>query len=92
MLPSNTVDGKVFAIPMGLTLKDMVVNKTLLKKEGLKMPQTWAEFLTVLEALKAKGYTPIQCPNSAVASLCYNMGMNKDEALQFVVEKSAAVQ
>ena len=45
----------------------------------------WAEFLTVLEALKAKGYTPIQCPNSAVASLCYNMGMvmlNKDEALR----------
>ena len=84
MLKSNTVDGKVLALPMGLTLKGIVVNKTLLEKEGLDMPQTWSEFLTVLEALKEKGYTPIQGPDSAIVNLCYNMGMamlSEDPAL-----------
>lgn len=72
LLKSNTVDGKVLAMPMGLTLKGIVVNKTLLEKEGLAMPQTWSEFLTVLEGLKQKGYTPIQGSDSAAAELCYN--------------------
>lgn len=84
LLKSNTVDGKVLAMPMGLTLKGIVVNKTLLEKEGLAMPQTWSEFLTVLEALKQKGYTPIQGPDSAAAELCYNMSMamlSEDPAL-----------
>ena len=84
LLRSNTVDGKVLALPMGLTLKGIVVNKTLLEREGLSMPQTWSEFLTVLEALKQKGYTPIQGPDSAVVNLCYNMSMamlSEDQAL-----------
>ncbi len=75
LLASNTVDGKVLALPMGLTLKGIVVNKTLLENEGLTMPQTWAEFLEVLEALKEKGYTPIQGPDTAMGDLVYNMGM-----------------
>ena len=75
LLKSTTVDGKVLSVPMGLLLKGMVVNKTLLEKEGLTVPETWPEFLNALEVLKQKGYTPIQGPNSAVASLCYDMGM-----------------
>ena len=75
LLKSTTVDGKVLSVPMGLLLKGLVVNKTLLEKEGLSVPETWPEFLNALEVLKQKGYTPIQGPNSAVASLCYDMGM-----------------
>lgn len=75
LLKGSTVDGKVLNIPMGLRIKGLVVNQTLLEKEGLNVPETWPEFLSVLEVLKQKGYTPIQGPNSAVASLCYNMGM-----------------
>ena len=75
LLASNTVDGKVLALPMGLTLKGIAVNQTLLENEGLTMPQTWPEFLDTLEALKQKGYTPIQGPESAMGNLCYNMGM-----------------
>ena len=75
LLESNTTDGKVLAMPMGLTLKGIVVNRTLLENEGLTMPQTWAEFLEVLEALKEKGYTPIQGPDSVMSNLSYSMGM-----------------
>ncbi len=75
LLASNTVDGKVLALPMGLMLKGIVVNRALLENEGLTMPRTWAEFLGVLEALKEKGYTPIQGPDAAMGDLVYSMGM-----------------
>ena len=77
LLPGSTFDGKLANIPMGLMLNGLVVNKTLLEKEGLSVPTDYEEFLTVLEALKQKGYTPIQGPDSAVYSaLIYNMGMD----------------
>ncbi len=75
MLRSNTVDGKVLALPMGLTLKGIAVNKTLLENEGLSVPETYPEFLSVLEALKQKGYTPLQGPATAVDNLFYDMAM-----------------
>ena len=75
VLESNTVGGKLLALPMGLKMWGLAVNKTLLTKEGLSVPQTWQEFLDVLEALKQKGYTPIQGPNSWMGSLGRDMGM-----------------
>lgn len=77
LLRSSMVDGKLMRLPMGLSLKDLVVNKTLLEKEGLTVPQTWQEFLDVLEALKQKGYTPIQGPDNAIFNLCYDMVMTQ---------------
>lgn len=66
MLAKYTVDGKVMALPMSLKVYGLEVNQTLLEKEGLTVPQTWEEFLTVCEALKQKGYTPIQGPDTAL--------------------------
>lgn len=88
MLESNTVDGKVLSLPMGLTVKGVVVNKSLLAKEGLEVPQTWPDFLNALEMLKQKGYTPIQGPTTAVGNLGYEMVMamlGSDEALRQAV-------
>ena len=76
MLNATTVNGKVMSIPMGLTLKGIVVNKTLLANEGLEVPETWGDFLSVLAALKEKGYTPIQGPDDVIGTLIYNMGMD----------------
>lgn len=76
VVEGNKYNGKLYTIPMSLNLKGMVVNKTLLKKEGLNVPETYSEFLNVLETLKNKGYTPIQGPNIAVSTICYNMGMS----------------
>ena len=76
MLNAGTVDGKLLTIPMGLTLKGIVVNKTLLANEGLAVPETWEEFLRVLAVLKEKGYTPIQGPSGVIGTLIYNMGMD----------------
>ena len=75
LLDCNMVDGQLHAIPMGLSLRGIVVNKTLLEKEGLEVPQTWEALLDTMEALKQKGYTPLQGPDKAFSGLCYDMGM-----------------
>lgn len=73
-----TVDNKLVAVPMGLNLCGIVVNKTLLEKEGLAVPTNYQEFLNVCEALKQAGYTPIQGPNGAVyGQLAYNLAMTE---------------
>lgn len=66
MLSRGYHDGKLTSIPMGQNVYGLIVNVSLLEKEGLQVPDTYEEFLTVLAALKEKGYTPIQGPESKV--------------------------
>ena len=71
------VDGRQLRIPVAMNPCGIVVNKTLLKNEGLEMPANYAEFLTVLAALKDKGYTPIQGSEQHVyTELVVNMAMD----------------
>ena len=72
----STFDGMLARVPMSYAVRGLVVNKTLLKNEGLDVPTNYKEFLAVLEALKQKGYTPIQGPENVVYStLAYSMVM-----------------
>ena len=72
----STFDGKLARVPMSYAVRGLVVNKALLKNEGLDVPTNYEEFLAVLEALKQKGYTPIQGPENVVYStLAYSMVM-----------------
>ncbi len=72
----STFDGKLARVPMSYAVRGLVVNQTLLKNEGLDVPTNYEEFLAVLEALKQKGYTPIQGPENVVYStLAYSMVM-----------------
>lgn len=76
MLDACKVDGSLVRIPMGQILHGVVVNKTLLEKENLKVPTNYNEFLEVSEALKEKGYTPIQGSSAHLYSdLIVNMAM-----------------
>ena len=80
-----TFDGKLARVPMSYAVRGLVVNKTLLKNEGLSVPTNYEEFLSVLETLKQKGYTPIQGPENVIYStLSYSMVMatfGTDQAL-----------
>ena len=75
VLAGNLKEGRLYSLPMGLKLNGLVVNKTLLAKEGLSVPQTWQEFLSACETLKQKGFTPIQGPDSALSVMIYDMNM-----------------
>lgn len=68
MIKACTVNDSLVRIPLARTMCGMVVNKTLLKKEGLSIPQTYEEFINACEVLKQKGYTPIQASENKVCS------------------------
>ena len=72
-----TVDDKLLRVPVMMNLCGIVVNKTLLEKEGLAVPQNYRGFVDALDALRAKSYVPIQ--GSAIhvySELGINMLMN----------------
>ncbi len=74
MLQRGYHDKKLTSIPMGQNMYGLIVNESLLEKEGLSVPKDYDEFIKVLTALKQKGYTPIQGPNSKMyAELTQNM-------------------
>lgn len=74
MLAVSCINGKQLAIPMGQNIYGMVVNTSLLKQEGLSVPNNRAEFMNALSVLKEKGYTPIQGPTEKIyAELTANM-------------------
>lgn len=81
MLNMGYHNGKLLSVPMGQNLYGLVVNVSLLEKEGLSVPDTYEDFIHVLTVLKDKGYTPIQGPNSKVCAeltqgMAYDMIMN----------------
>lgn len=80
MLSDFTVDGELLSLPMAQKMYGMAVNKTLLEKEGLEMPKNYSEFLSVLDALKNKGYVPIQG-----ASSCIYSGLVNSEAMDILL-------
>ncbi|EOS52291.1 ABC transporter substrate-binding protein [Adlercreutzia caecimuris] len=53
---SNTVDGKLVAIPQEVVAYGLFVNKDIFKECGLALPSTPDEFLAACRVLKEKGY------------------------------------
>jgi len=56
----NTVNGKTFGIALWYRYYGMVMNTTLMAKEGLTTPKNWSEMENCLKQLKESGYVPIQ--------------------------------
>lgn len=91
MLERAYHEDKLLSVPMGQNLYGLVVNETLLEKEGLSVPDTYDEFIDVLEALKSKGYVPIQGPSSKVYAeltqgMAYDMILNDETLYNDLVE------
>jgi raffinose/stachyose/melibiose transport system substrate-binding protein len=57
--PWQMPDGKVFAVPFAAVSHAVYYNKTIFQKEGLAIPQTWEDFLSLCGTLAARGYTPL---------------------------------
>jgi raffinose/stachyose/melibiose transport system substrate-binding protein len=62
MMPASPADGKIYAIPVNGYWEGLFVNKEVLSKAGVKMPDentTWDEFMELCNTIKEKGYVPI---------------------------------
>ena len=57
--PWQMPDGRIFAVPFIAVSHAVYYNKTIFKKEGLSVPQTWEDFLALCETLAGRGYTPL---------------------------------
>lgn len=76
LVKACTVDGRLVRIPITKLMCGIVVNEDLLKENGLKIPQTYEEFLDACKVLKDNGYTPIQASKyHAYSDLMLPMGM-----------------
>lgn len=68
-------DGKQYGIPWSMDGKAFYYNKTVFDELGLSEPNTWEEFIAVLDALKAGGYEyPISAGFSAEWAVSHYMG------------------
>ncbi len=55
-LISRDAEGRIFMVPVFSRTYGMLVNNDLFKKEGLSVPTTREELMSVCEALRGKGY------------------------------------
>ena len=87
-------DGKQYGIPWSMDGKVFFYNKTVFDELGLKEPDTWDEFIAVLEALKAGGYEyPLSEGFSAEWAVSHYMGTLVQRMVDpAVVEKDYALE
>ena len=57
--PWQTPDGRFFAVPFAAVSHAVYYNKTIFRREGLSIPQTWEDFLALCGTLAARGITPL---------------------------------
>ena len=69
-LINRDAEGRVRMVPVFSRSYGMLVNKALFEKEGLSVPSTWKELMTVCEAFRSKGYTSPMMGYSLKSSSC----------------------
>jgi raffinose/stachyose/melibiose transport system substrate-binding protein len=62
-LDAFSVDEKTYALPLELNITPVYYNKEIFKKYNLEVPETYDEFLNIVDTLVDKGVTPITLGN-----------------------------
>ncbi|WP_088106107.1 extracellular solute-binding protein [Halalkalibacter urbisdiaboli] len=57
------VDGSTYALPLELNIAPVFYNKAIFEENGVEVPETYEEFLTVVDTLAGNGVTPIALGN-----------------------------
>lgn len=57
--PWTAADGKIYAVPFAAVSQVIYYNKTIFADNGIEVPTTWEDFITVCQTLKDKGITPL---------------------------------
>ncbi|MGM0445123.1 MAG: ABC transporter substrate-binding protein [Bacillota bacterium] len=56
---SFTYDNKIYGVPISMDVRMLAYNKEIFNKLDIEVPETWSEFIKVLEILKEEGYIPL---------------------------------
>lgn len=76
-------DGTLKALPFIPNCVAVFYNQDHFAEAGVEVPTTWEEFLTVCEALKAAGHTPLSLDDGYVV-LPFGMYIGRQMGLEFV--------
>src|SRR5690606_24841963 len=59
-------EGQIYSAPLAMSATSFLYyNKDLFDANGVKVPTTWTELMSAVEAFNAKGITPIALGNKA---------------------------
>ncbi|HLO03243.1 MAG TPA: extracellular solute-binding protein [Symbiobacteriaceae bacterium] len=70
ILDQASFNQKVYAVPFAVQTLTFFYNQEIFDQNGLKVPATWDELMKSMEALKAKGITPIAMGGKDGYALC----------------------
>lgn len=61
LIPLISADGNIYSVPVNIHRANVLwYNPTVLEENGVEVPESWADFMTALETLKAAGVeTPL---------------------------------
>jgi len=80
-LARSTFDGHLYGLGMEMEFIGMYYNKTLIEKEGLKVPETDQELLDFCAKAQEKGYIPISFGDNPGWQSYHQFGMVANNAL-----------
>ncbi len=55
-------DGHIYGVPFGIQVLAAYYNKGIFDELGLSEPQTWEDFIHILDTVKGAGYIPLAVP------------------------------
>lgn len=70
----TTKDGMIYGIPFRLDAKEFFYNVDIFNELGLEVPETWDQFIDVLDKIQAAGITPIAEGNQDKWPACHYIG------------------
>ncbi len=87
----RTDDGTAYCVPFAGRWTALAVNRSILNRFDLQMPETWQQLVTVCGILSARGITPIANPPGDCAVLLELMCLNggAEHALESVIKSSS---
>lgn len=72
---NRRIDGKSYDLPISVNNAGLFYDKTFFQQNGWnESPQTWQEFVALLDAIKAKGIVPITFPGVYATYIDYAFG------------------
>ena len=85
-------EGRVMIVPVFSRSYGMLVNNDLFKKEGLSIPTTWTELMTVCEEFRNKGYASPMMGYSLKSSSCFMYTVAYPMFAATLAEKTEALE
>ena len=68
-------NGKNYCVPVSINTQGIFYNKTLFKQYNLEIPNTWNEFITLCDTIKAMGKTALLFPDKTDWTLSQQLRM-----------------